>query len=238
MKYLFTTLAVGDSYLDNAIDCYKKLGKVLSNCNFNITTNIKLNNIDSINFNYFSLDKYHDDKPGFSFYLNLKVLALKYALDKEYDFVIYNDADWRPTENLQENKILQLFEYMNANNYDLLFERPAQIGYYKQHFDECYFKEKFHDYNVFEHNKWDNAHVMNEQFFVYKVNWKYRFFVRRWEQFLWYTIANDIRSYPDGFEIGVSAHEADMVADYDQWRAIIKDCFEFFDKSGNKHIRF
>ncbi len=35
-----------------------------------------------------------------------------------------------------------------------------------------------------------------------------------WEQFLWYSIHNDIRNYPDGFEIGVSALEAGMKWNY------------------------
>lgn len=237
MKYLFTTLAVGKPYLENAIDCYLQMSKVL-NCDFNITTNEELKNISNINFDYFSLNRYHDDRPGFSFYLNLKVLALKYALDKGYDFVIYNDADWRPTKNLTKQKMFTLFEYMRDKDFDMLFERPAKIGYYKEHLDECFFKEKLDDYNVFEHKKWDGAHVMNEQFLVLKVNWKFRLFVRRWEQYLWYTIANDIRSYPDGFEIGVSAYETDMKTDYDSWRSILSNCFEFNDKHGNNHIRF
>lgn len=237
MKYLFTTLAVGKPYLENAIDCYLQMGKVL-NCDFNITTNEELKNIGNINFDYFTLDRYHDDKPGFSFYLNLKVLALKYALDKGYEFVIYNDADWRPTKNLTKQKMVTLFEYMRDKDFDMLFERPAKIGYYKEHLDECFFREKLDDYHVFEHKRWDPAHVMNEQFLVLKVNWKYRLFVRRWEQYLWYTIANNIRSYPDGFEIGVSAHETDMKLDYDGWRQILSNCFEFNDKHGNNHIRF
>jgi hypothetical protein len=240
MKYLFTTLAVGKEYVDNAINCYSKINKII-NCDFNITTNEKLKNIDiinNINFDYFSLNKYNDDGAGLSFFFNLKVLSLKYALDKDYDFVIYNDADWGPTNNLNEEKLLKLFDYMNHHDYDMLFERPAKIGYYKEHLDECFFTQKLYDYNVFEHDKWDDAHVTNEQFLVFKVNWKFRLFVRRWEQFLWYTIANKIRNYAEGFEIGVSAHETQMKSDFDEWRTILRDCFEFKDKQGVIHTRF
>lgn len=237
MRYLYTTLAVGKEYVENSISSYEKMSSILS-CDFNITTNQDIIHKNKFNVDYFSLDRYHDDKPGFSFYLNLKALSLKYALDKGYDYVIYSDADWRPTSSLTEQKIHTLFQYMEDNEYDMLFERPAQIGYYKKNVDQCFFTEKLRDYNVFEHTKWDEAHVTNEQFLVFRVNWKYRFFVRRWEQYLWYTIANNIRSYPDGFEIGVSALESDMRTDYDNWRYLVQGCFEFNDKQGNTHIRF
>lgn len=237
MKYLFTTLAVGDSYVDNAIECYSKMSKVLD-CDFNITTNRLVNKINNINFDYFELSKYSADMPGFSFYLSLKSLALKYAIDKGYDYVIYNDADWEIMESFSENKIQQLFLHMEKNNYDMLFERPAQIGYYKHHVDECFFKDKLVDFNVFDHILWDNAHCTNEQFLVFKINWKFKLFVMKWEMFLWYSIANNLRSYPDGFDIGVSALEANMNYDYTEWLQILRSCFKFKDKQGNTHYRF
>ena len=73
---------------------------------------------------------------------------------------------------------------------------------------------------------------------IFKNNWKFKFFVQRWEQFLWYSIQNDIRNYPDGFEIGVSALEAQMKWDYNAFRAFLPNCFEFYDKPGNLHKRF
>lgn len=238
MKYLFTTLAVGDSYLDSAISSYKDIRNITSKCDFNITTNACINNIDNINFDTFSLNKYEADLPGFSFYLSLKSLALKYAISKNYEYVIFTDADWKITENFSEQKIIQLFEFMETNNYDFLFERPAEIGYYKNKPDECFFQEKLIDFNVHEHTLWDNAHCTNEQFLVFKVNWKYKLFVMKWEKFLWYSIANNIRSYPDGFDIGVSALESKMNWEFFEWMNIVRGCFEFKDKSGNTHRRF
>jgi hypothetical protein len=73
---------------------------------------------------------------------------------------------------------------------------------------------------------------------VFKNNWKFRYFVRRWEEFLWYSIHNNIRNYPDGFDIGVSALEAEMKWDWDSFRGHIPACFEFHDKAGNLHVRF
>ncbi len=66
MKYLFTTLAVGDSYLDNAIKCYTNLADKTS-CDFNITTNVDRENTPRLNFDYFKLDRYNDYGAGFLF---------------------------------------------------------------------------------------------------------------------------------------------------------------------------
>ena len=238
MRYLFTTLSVGKEYLDNSIECYQKIREKTNLCDFNITTNEIIQNTNRLNFDNFTLDRYHGDMVGFSFYLSLKSLSLKYAVNKEYDYIIYNDADWRITKDFSEEKILSLFDYMDKNNYDMLFERPAEIGYYKNKPKECFFSEKLNDFNVHEHNLWDSAHCTNEQFLVFKNNWKFKLFVMKWEQFLWYSIANNLRSYPDGFDIGVSALESNMNWDYNNWRYLITNCFEFNDKQGNKHYRF
>ena len=72
MKYLFTTLAVGDEYLNNAIECYKNIGEK-TNCDFNITTNVNLDNDGKINYDYFTLNRYHDTGAGFSFFLDFKL---------------------------------------------------------------------------------------------------------------------------------------------------------------------
>ena len=237
MKYIFTTLAIGEEYLQNAAKCYTEYSNKCSG-DFNITTN-QIHSVGSkVNLDIINLDKYHDDQPGFSFYLNLKVLSLKYCLDKGYDYIIFNDADWRMTQNFSEDKILNLFNFMEKNQIDFVFERPAKIGDHKKNIQNCFFDRKLYDYNVFEHTKWDEAHVVNEQFLVFKNNWKFRFFVRKWEEFLWYSIKNNIRNYPDGFEIGVSALEADLKWDYFAFRHYLPNCFEFHDKSGNQHIRF
>jgi len=236
-KYIFTTLAVGDSYLHNAAKCYTKYSDRCSG-DFNITTNEIVEVGSRVNLDQIKLERYEDGNPGFSFYLNLKVLSLKYCLDKGYDFIIYNDADWRITDGFSEDKLENTFNYMNENNLDFLFERPAKVGDHKKNLDNCFFDRKLKDYHVFEHNKWDEAHVVNEQFMVFKNSWKFRYFVRRWEEFLWYSIHNGIRNYPDGFEIGVSALESEMIWDWNSFRHLLPGCFEFHDKSGNLHIRF
>lgn len=236
-KYIFTTLAVGDLYVNNASQCYTTFSEKCS-ADFNITTNKPCDVGSKVNLDIFHLDRYDDGGGGFSFYLNLKVLSLKYCLDKGYDFIIYNDADWRMTDNFDEKRLFDLFEHMNENNLDFLFERPAPIGAHKMNLDYCFFTDKLYNYHVFEHSKWDKAHVVNEQFMIFKNTWKFRYFVRRWEEFLWYSIHNNIRNYPDGFDIGVSALDAEMNWDWNCFRGFLPGFFEFDDKSGNKHIRF
>jgi len=237
MKYIFSTLAVGDLYVKNASECYSKYSEKCSG-DFNITTNEICEVGSKVNLDLFKLDKYEDGNPGFSFYLNLKVLSLKHCLDKGYDYIIYNDADWRMTDNFSEDKLFNLFNYMENNDLDFLFERPSKIGDHKKDMSNCFFDRKLIDYHVFEHTKWDEAHVVNEQFMVFKNTWKFRYFVRRWEEFLWYSIHNNIRNYPDGFDIGVSALEAEMKWDWNSFRSFIPNCFEFYDKLGNLHTRF
>lgn len=237
MKYIFTTLAIGESYLDSAVSLHKSiLNKTTSD--FNITTDQEYNNFDRLNFNKLNLENYHDKRTGFSFYYNLKVLSLKYCLDKNYDYIVYTDADWRSRDEFSEQKFLDLFQHMEKNNIDFCFERPAPIGPNKRNLDNCFFQEKLRDYNVFEHDKWDDAHVVNEQFLVFRNSWKFRFFVRKWEEFLWYSIKNNIWNYAEGFEIGVSALEAQMKWDYSSLSFFLKNSFEFNDKLGNLWIRF
>lgn len=255
MKYCFTTLAVGEFYENKTKEFFTNLIPRTNNCDFFVTTTnkelshesdrVKVNVINPV-----SLRTTHD-KLNFPFHLNLKCLSLKHVLNyqketlkintsfEKYDFVIFCDGDWSMHEEFSEQKIISMLEHMDKENIDFLFERPASIGGYKKEPQNCFFRNKLEDYEVFDHNKWDDAHVPNEQFLVFKNNNKLKFFVQRWEMFLWYCIANDITSYPDGFEIGVSALEADMkYAYYGYFNHFLINCFTFLNKSGEKSIRF
>lgn len=250
MNYILTTLAVdkvghgtnfvhGSDYTSSAIESCKVLKGILKNAHFNITTNVNQPNPNEFtNLDIFELANFYCSKGGFAFHLNLKSLALKYCLDKGYDYIVYFDSDWAPTEHLKEDNFYQLFDYMDKNKIDMLCERPARIGTLKNDPWNCFFQEKVTDYHVLDHDYWDDAHVFNEQFMVFKNNFKFRFFTNRWEQFLWWTVANNIRNYPDGFEIGVSALESRMNYDYCRWFEYLRGCFKFYDRNGNLHHRF
>ena len=253
MKYCFATLAVGEPYESRAIEFYKNLSEKTENCDFFIATN----NLDfstteqKIKVYQINQDNLHDSRGGFSFHLNLKCLSLKHVILYEkqmllknpefqkYDYVIFTDGDWILYEKFSEEKILNMLNYMEAENIDFAFERPAQIGESRINPENSFFRDKLYDYDILEYPKWDEAHVVNEQFLVFKNNYKFRFFVNRWEQFLWYSIKNDIRNYPDGFEIGVSALEAGMSwRYYGVFNNFLSECFAFYTKSNVFHVRF
>jgi hypothetical protein len=246
MRYCFTTLAINEPYETITPEFYKELREKTKECEFFITTNNEQlrNQGDRIHTKIVNPPLY-DSRGGFNFNLNLKVLSLKHILEHQKetgnspDYIIFTDGDWRMHDRFDEQKILNMLDHMEQNNVDFLFERPAPIGPHKLNPNESFFRDKLFDYDVFDHNKWDEAHVVNEQFLVFRNNSKFKFFVQRWEQFLWYSIANDIRNYPDGFEIGISALEADMKYQYEGvLNHFIQNCFSFYTKLGDFHVRF
>lgn len=248
MKYCFTTLAINEPYESKTKEFYEDLRKNTTNGNFFITTMNEelLNQGERIYTNIINPYSTQDSRGGFNFHLNLKVLSLKHVLEWEkqnpdihHDYVIFTDGDWGMYSGFTEEKILNLLNFMEENEIDCLFERPALIADSKNNPDGSFFRDKLFDYDVFNHTKWDNAHCVNEQILVLKNNWKFKFFVQRWEQFLWYSIANDIRNYPDGFEIGISILESEMNYRYDGvFNHFLNNCFYFYTKTNDLHIRF
>jgi hypothetical protein len=263
MIYYFTTLAINEPYFKKSIEFYISLHEKTKNGLFNITTtkkdlerlgeniNLSLEDlklkyprlqitlIEDLNKRFqFPLDM---EGHGFIFNLNLKVLSIKACLisKQKFDYLIFCDGDWDMYNEFDENKLFNMFEFMESKNIDFGFERPAKIGDYKSNnYQDCFFLEKIYDYGVDKHSLWDDAEVVNEQFLVFKNNVKLMIFTQKWEQMLWYSIANNIRNYPDGFEIGVSALESKMIMSYEPFR-LLKNCFYFYPKYNNtKHIRF
>jgi hypothetical protein len=255
MKYCFTTLAVGEPYESITKKFFSDLSAKTKHCDFFVTTTNKefSHECERVKINVINppaLRTTHNWL-GFNFNVNLKCLSFKHVLNyqkkereknsnfENYDFVIFCDGDWSMHEEFSEEKVLSMLESTKNEGIDFLFERPAAIWGGKQDPSVCFYRNKLVDYDILEHNKWDEAHVVNEQFLVFKNNAKFRFFVQRWEMFLWYSIANDITNYAEGFEIGVSAHEADMkYAFYGYFNHYLTNCFTFFTKNGDKHIRF
>lgn len=262
MKYYITTLAIGDLYFTNSINFHKNLSAHTEHALFNITTTkqdiaqFEANNNISITeylreypkLEITTIDMFNDvfEIPirnplpvYFPFNVNLKVLSLKACVksQKEFDYIIYMDADWNLHPKFSEDKIFEAFRRMNEGNFDFAFERPAQVGPYKTNPD-CFFPQKIKDYNVLEHSLWDNAYVVNEQILLFANNWKFKLFAMKWEQFLWYSIANKIENYAEGFEIGVSALESHM--NWSEWGVLIamNECFNFYSKDGGFHVRF
>ena len=237
MKYAFTTLAVGESFFNNSLKEFKAATTRLDG-DFFITTDmdsedskVKVNKIPTNKF-------FEKDYNSSTFYYNLKCLSLKPLITSDYDIIVYIDADWAIKDNLTNEVMSNLLSYMDANKLDFLFERPGKVKGHKEDKEKGLCYSKLQAYNVFDHNLWDEAHIVNEQFLVFRNNWKFRYFVQRWEQFLWYSIHNNIWNFAEGFEIGVSSYEAKMNYDFNSLRHVLPNCFEFKDKNGKNYIRF
>jgi len=263
MKYIFTTLAINEPYFKKSLEFHMALHERTKDAVFNITTSdndlrkitesiglsidelhekfpkLKVTTIESLNKRFsFPLEM---DGNGFIFNLNLKALSIKAAMlqNKTFDYLIFCDGDWDIYDEFDENKLINMFKFMDENQIDFCFERPAKIGEYKKNnYQDCFFMEKIFDYGVDKHNLWDESEVVNEQFLVFKNNEKLMIFAQKWEQMLWYTIANNIRNYPDGFEIGISALESKMKH---CWKPLkmLSNCFYFYPKySEIMNVRF
>jgi hypothetical protein len=246
MRYCFATLAINEPYESAAISLFKNLRDRTNQCDFFITTTNPdyVQTEDRININIINPPSLY----SFStlFYYNLKCLSLKHIITYEkenpqlqkYDYVIYIDGDWLMGDSFSEERITGLLDFLEESKYDFGFERPSSLGGGRKEIDTCFFKHKLHDYDVLECDKWDAAEVVNEQFLIFKNNYKFRFFVQRWEQFLWYSVANKINNFSEGFEIGISALEANMKQEHIPFHNFLPDCFAFYNSSGILHRKF
>jgi hypothetical protein len=264
MKYYITTLAVGEPYFSKSLEFHKALSQQTEHAFFNITTTeqdiqcfeegvgvsleeylkefekVKVTTLSQFVNPDFTFPLRKQDPVDFAFNLNLKVISLKACLQSgnDFDYLFFIDGDWSLHENFQESKIFKAIEYLEYQNVDFAFERPAQIGPYKTD-PNCFFPQKVRDYNILEHSIWDEAHVVNEQFLLFKNSWKFRLFTQKWEMMLWYSIANNHMNYPDGFEIGIAALESQMKWSFYGVFLALDSCFYFYTKYGtDKNIRF
>jgi hypothetical protein len=262
MKYYITTLAINEPYFSNSLKFHISLSEKTEYAMFNITTTkndierfeqenkisldeylydypkLKVTTIEDFNFKIqFPLKK--EDPADFPFNVNLKALALKACVisKKSFDYIFFIDADWGIHTHFAEQKILNAIHRMKEQDVDFAYERPAQIGPHKTN-TECFFPQKIRDYNVLEHSVWDSAYVVNEQILLFVNNWKFRLFCMKWEQFLWYSIANNICNYAEGFEIGVAALESQMKWSYYGVFNELSECFNFYSRDGRFNIRF
>lgn len=262
MKYFFTTLAINEPYFERALKFHIDLHEKTEKAIFNITTTqkdllnlpahtgmtleelkekypkIHITTLEDFNFRTsLPLDM---EGNGFIFNLNLKSLALKACLkiNKEANYIIFIDGDWNIYDGFEEQKIERLFHEMEENEIDFAFERPARIGDGRPNPAQTFYADKLYDYDCLDVPLWDEAHVTNEQFLAFRNNWKFKVFAQKWEQMMWYTIANNIRNYPDGFEIGIAALESGMKWHY-LMLSILRDCFYFYPKYTDvMHVRF
>lgn len=251
MRYCFVSLSIGQEYLENTLKLFQELESKTEHCDFFLTTTDaalpKLS--DRIKIKIVDIPSIHHDNiiTTTSFHYNLKSLSLKHVVEFEklnpdkpkYDYIFYIDADWGVYDGFTEEKVFNIINWTIENDYDFVFERPAKIGESRLDPNGSFFKNKILDYDILDYEKWDEGHCPNEQFLLFKNSPKFKFFVMRWEQFLWYSIQNKIRNYAEGFEIGVSALEAGMKWHFrGAFNHFLQQCFQFYTKNGQLHIRF
>jgi hypothetical protein len=235
MKYLFTTLAIGQNYFNTAkqfsLDLYNKDQEfsriIVSDIeDFNIpnTQTIKPppNMVYSIrnHFNY-----------------NLKYLAIEEACKADVNYIIYADADWQIHDLYTKNKLLSFLELLNNSHYDFIYERPHLVGASKHNLAKCFWKHKIEPYKLMLTNKYDQAHVVNEQFLVFKNNNKLKIFIDKWKERNEFGIQNNIWAFAEGLEIGMSAIDANMTMNWQLMRSL-KQCFRFQNNTGISFERF
>jgi len=234
MKYIFTTLAIGKKYYDLAINFSSKLldldptisRVIVSDIEGEIPKNTKIiKPQNNIVYNICNTFNY-----------NLKYLAIKEAINFDSEYVIFTDADWIISDNYDKNKI---FKFLNENNpnVDFFFERPHGIGDSKKDWNNCFWRHKIEPYGLMDTDKYDKAHVCNEQFMIFKNNDKLKEFVRFWSLRNDFSINNNIWAFAEGVEIGMSAIDANMISEYSTFYTI-NNCFEFYDVCNNHYIRF
>jgi hypothetical protein len=85
--------------------------------------------------------------------------------------------------------------------------------------------------------KYDDAHVVNEQFMVFKNNDKFKIFCDRWKERNDFGIQNNIWAFAEGLEIGMSAIDANMTMNWQLMRSL-KQCFRFKNNTGIFFERF
>ena len=253
MKYCITTLSINEEYFKESLNFFINLHDKTKDCLLNITTTDK--DLEKINeYTGLSLDDFYlkysrlkittlesfnhkityqtqSEGNGFVFNVNLKVLSLKscFNLKFDFDYLVYVDGDWQISDGFDESKLIRLFTEMNEGDIDFAFERPARIGDDRVKPETSFYRDKIYDYDILDHDLYDEAHVANEQILVFKKNWKLKVFIQKWEQMLWYSVANGIRNYAEGFEIGISALESKMKWSWTML-PILSNCFYFYTK--------
>lgn len=234
MRYIFTTLAIGQKYYDSAIKFSNNLFELDPD-----TIRIIVSDIEAAGPANTKIIKTEDNIESIvcnTFNYNLKYLAIKEAINFDCEYIIFTDADWIISKNYDKNRIFKFLKE-NSPEVDFFFERPHPIGHSKLEWNNCFWRHKIEPYKLMDTNQYDEAHVCNEQFAIFKNNDKLKSFVEAWAKRNQFCIDNNVWTFAEGVEMGMSAIDAGMLT---QWSSFytINHCFEFYDVRGQHHIRF
>lgn len=234
MKYVFTTLAIGQKYFDSSIKFINDLNKISKSHKVLIVTDCDYTEIPNTTFIKFDERNIKIIQNNFNY--NLKYIPIMESIKTDSEFVIFFDADWELNE-YSENKFISFLSEFSDSNYDFIYERPHNIGHSKRNLHQCFWKHKIEPYGLMNTNFYDEGQVVNEQFMIFKNNDKLKIFVDKWQERNTFGIEKDIWAFAEGLEIGMSAIDAKMNMD---WKRMfeLKGFFKFISNSGQTYIRF
>lgn len=235
MKYTFCTIAIGDRYLDSALTLSEKLLQIDENSHMIIVTDEDYENKSNVSFYKLPSTKKLFLKNFFNY--NLKYYPIKLSVDMDFEFIIFIDSDWVIENNLTLKNLDSLFNYMEKNNFDFLFERPHKIGDGKRN-DGCFWKHKLDFYKLNETDEFDDGHVVNEQFLVFKNSEKIKVFIKAWEDLEIKASEGNLWAFAEGVEIGMSMVKANLSYCFYNWFHHVKNCFSFRTKDNKYFKRF
>ena len=127
---------------------------------------------------------------------------------------------------------------MEINEYDFCFERPHSIGDGKTQDNTMFWKHKRDFYDLLNTTDFDEGHVVNEQFLIFKNNDKLKEFCLFWESLSERASEGNLWAFAEGVEIGMSAAITKMSYEYYGWQRILNNCFNFTSLDGTFYKRF
>lgn len=236
MRYVFCTIAIGQKYIDSAVNMAKQLNDISNEHHFIIVTDNTEHVVDNVTFIEAPKDKKLFIQNYFNY--NLKYLPIKYSSELDFDYIIFIDADWSLGDEYLTEKVHNVLEFMEINKYDFCFERPHSIGDGKTQDNTTFWKHKRDFYDLLNTTDFDEGHVVNEQFLIFKNNDKLKEFCLFWESLSERASEGNLWAFAEGVEIGMSAAITKMSYEYYGWQRILNNCFNFTSLDGTFYKRF
>jgi hypothetical protein len=251
--YAYCTVAIGKSYLSSALLFHDKVSKYSNHkCSVITTDESSLEGVDldkispKIHFDIiepdykvFNLpDGYSTDQ--FNYNVKHRPILKSHQLCKDSDYIIFVDSDWEVTDQYDESGVISVLNLMKTDNIDFLYERPHNIGRGKQPEVSygCFWSHKIRAYGLLETDAYDAGEVCNEQYMIFANNDKLSIFSANWMELFNKSQAENIWSFAEGVEIGMSTVVANMKTSLIPYR-IMDNYYLFKTKYGeHTYLRF
>lgn len=225
ISYVFCTVAIGEKYFNKFCEFMEGVNRVSNSHHFIVVTDQEQKVIENCSFHR-PPDELTLFYPNGCFNYNLKYYPIKLASQTNFGVVIYIDADWMVGPEYTEEKINKFVEFFFNGDYDFLFERPHGIVG-KHDWDTCFWRHKIEPYKLMETDYYDEGHVCNEQFLVFKNNDKLKIFVDEWDKRDKFSVSENIWPFAEGLEIGMSSIDAKMKFGWLGF-PFLNSCFMFY----------